>query len=303
MKKLMVVFFLLCITKMYSQYTIFQENFDLSPDFNTNGWITFNMSNPPGSVDWAQGTGSDIGEGAYNGGTTTYIASSYLATTMGGTISDWLISPVITFNNGDTVSFYTLSFNSFYFHDRVECRLSTNGAGTDLGSDENSVGDFTINLITVNPLLDSVGYPSHQNLSNTWTKFYGVVSGLSGATAGRIAFRYWVPNAGPGGTNSSTVGIDAVRVSSAFGLGLETELSSLVNIFPNPSANFVNIVLSSPIDGTISIYDLNGKTVLVQNLNTMNATIDISSLSKGSYLLKIMENGTGRFSMKTIVKN
>jgi len=293
---------MLGITRIYSQYTVFQENFDLSPDFNTNGWITFNMSNPPGSIDWAQGTGSELGEGAYNGVSSSYIASSYLATTMGGMISDWLISPVITFNNGDTISFYTLSFNSFYFHDRVECRLSPNGISTDLGPDENSVGDFTINLVTVNPLLDSVSYPSHQNLSDTWTRFYGVVSGLSGATPGRIAFRYWVPNAGPGGTNSSTVGIDAVRVSSAFGLGLETELSSLVNLFPNPSSDFLNITLAEQMDATVFIYDLTGRTMLVRNLNTMNSLVDLGVLPAGNYLVKIQENGTGRFTTKTIVK-
>lgn len=293
---------LLSTANLHSQFTVFQENFDLSPDFATNGWITFNMSNPSASVDWAQGTGTDIGETAYNGTTTAYVASSYMATTMGGTISDWLISPVISFNNGDTVSFYTLSFNSYYFHDRLECRLSTNGIGTDVGADENSVGDFTINLVTVNPLLDSISYPSHQNLGNTWTQFAGVVSGLSGTTVGRLAFRYYVPDAGPGGTNSSTIGIDAVRVISPSGVGLENEFSALVNIFPNPSMNFVQVTLNQLIDGNIFIYDVNGKTLLVKKISDTNNQIDISSLPGGTYLMKVMENNSGRYKMSTIVK-
>ena len=40
------------------------------------------------------------------------------------------------------------------FADRLELRLSTNGASTNVGTTTTSVGDFTTLLLTVNPLLD-----------------------------------------------------------------------------------------------------------------------------------------------------
>jgi hypothetical protein len=302
MKKRLLLFLYATVGTLNAQFTIFHENFDLSPDFQANGWVSFNVSNPAGTVDWGQGTGSDIGHTAYNGVSTAYVASSYLATTTAGTISDWLISPVINFQNGDTVSFYTLSYNSHYFPDRLECRLSTSGTSTDIGNDENSVGDFTTNLVTVNPLLDTMSYPSYVNQNSTWTLFTGVITGLSGQVQGRIAFRYFVPDAGPGGNHSSTIGIDGIRISSSSALGLETELNSMVSMYPNPAVDMISISLSKPIDGAVFIYDMAGKTMLVQNIVSTNQSIDISSLPAGSYLIKIAEKNTGKYTIKTIIK-
>jgi len=303
MKKLLLIFIGSSFTLLNAQFVIFQENFDLAPDFLGNGWLTDNKSNPMGASDWTQGNGVEVGAIAYNGDTTEYCVTDFNATTGAGDISDWLMSPVITFNNGDTVSFYTISYNSHTYPDRLECRLSTNGTGSSTGADETTVGDFTVSLVTVNPSLDTVSYPSVAVDGATWTRFTGVVSGLGGPTQGRIGFRYYVTNAGPSGINSSTIALDAVSVISSIPSGVETELGSLITLYPNPTTNFIYITLTEQVEGRIYVYDMHGKTILIQNIVTQNNSVDVSALAAGSYLVKIQENNTGKYAMRTIVKN
>ncbi len=119
------------------------------------------------------------------------------------TINTFLMSPVLTFDNGDTITFYTRTVNNpSSFPDRLRLVLSTNGAST-------AASDFSTILVSVNEGLTTVGYP------NTWTQFTGTVSGLAGPTTGRFAFNYNVPNGGPSGNNSDYIGIDTVTLSSS----------------------------------------------------------------------------------------
>ena len=87
------------------------------------------------------------------------------------------------------------------FPDRMRLLLSTNGAST-------TPADFSTVLVSVNEGLTTAGYP------NAWTQFNVTISGLSGATSGRFAFNYNVPNGGPSGANSDFIGIDTVLYSS-----------------------------------------------------------------------------------------
>jgi hypothetical protein len=126
-----------------------------------------------------------------------------------GTISNWLLTPEITMNNGDTFSFWTRRTGSGW-EDRLQVRLSTNGGSTDVGATATSVGDFTDLLLDINPTYAPGGYPT------VWTEYTITISGLSGPTNGRLAFRYFVENGGPSGANSDYIGIDTVSYTSTF---------------------------------------------------------------------------------------
>ena len=82
--------------------------------------------------------------------------------------------------------------------------MSTNGASVNVGATNTSVGDFTTLLLEVNPNLDVGGYPV------VWTQFTITVSGLGAPTSGRFAFRYFVTEGGPDGSNSDYIGVDNV---------------------------------------------------------------------------------------------
>ena len=74
----------------------------------------------------------------------------------------------------------------------------------------------------------------------------------------------------------------------------------LITLFPNPTNS--EIILRTSFDsGTYQIYDLQGK-ILDQNiLNTQNTVIDLSRFSAGTYFLKI-ETASGEIHFKKVIK-
>jgi hypothetical protein len=141
---------------------------------------------------------------AHMGATNSYAGMNFQNTSGVGTINTWLMTPELTLQNGDTISFWTRTSTGTQWPDRLELRMSTNGASTNVGPGATDVGDFSTMMLSVNPGLTVVGYPQ------VWTEFVGTVGGLGGPTQGRFAFRYTVPNGGPSGTNSNYIGIDTV---------------------------------------------------------------------------------------------
>lgn len=176
------------------------EGFEVVP---VPGWTTKNNSTTIGTTGWFQGNTAVFD--AQSGPTTSYIGANFNNTTGTGTISNWLISPTLSFNNGDVVSFYTRTTDTPAFPDRLELRFSSVG-GVNVGTAPTDTGDFAL-LLSVNPTLTTVGYP------NTWTQFSSTISGLAGPTNAAIAFRYFVTAGGPSGANSDYIGIDTLTIT------------------------------------------------------------------------------------------
>ena len=181
------------------------ENFDSFAALTGNGWVFQNNSSPIGVASWFQGNAAVFP--AFNGAATSYVAANFLSTTAGaGDISNWMLTPLQTLSNGSVFSFYTRGVSGgFGFADRLELRMSTSGASTNVGSTTTSVGDFTTLLTTINPALAPFGYPSD------WTQFTATVSGVSVPTTGRFAFRYFVSDVS---VNGDYIGIDAVNYNA-----------------------------------------------------------------------------------------
>ncbi|HEY6940541.1 choice-of-anchor J domain-containing protein [Dokdonella sp.] len=187
------------------------EGFDNIATLGGDGWFLINNSAPVGALSWFQGTSTTATPtpgpfNAFDGAANAYIAANFNSTGNTGTISDWLLTPPLDFGNSATVTFYTrkptISAGQTDYPDRLEVRLSTNGASTNVGAPGNNVGDFTTLLLSINPSLVTNVYPQ------TWTQF--TVSGLPHNGQGRIAFRYFVTGAGALGSNSDYIGIDRV---------------------------------------------------------------------------------------------
>jgi len=189
----------------------FTEDFDDITLLTGNGWFIQNNSTPAGSTTWFQGTATTATPtpgpfNAYNGAANAYIGANFNSTGSTGTISNWLGMPNRTLRNGDVLTFFTrkptIGAGMTDYPDRLEVRLSTNGASTNVGSGAAAVGDFTALLLSVNPTLVTGVYPQ------TWTQYTITISGLPAPTSGRMAFRYFVTSAGSLGTNSDYIGID-----------------------------------------------------------------------------------------------
>jgi hypothetical protein len=203
--------YLLC--SPVSAQTLLSEDFEGTvSDLTTAGWAITNNSDPVGTLDWFKPADSAV-FAAHLGTDTSYVGSNFEAVDTLGTISNWLLTPSLSLQNGDMISFYTRATAAEIAPDVLEVRLSTAGNSTNVGATATSVGDFTTLLTTVNPNV-TVGLADSYPI--TWTQYSVTLSGLaSGGVTGRFAFRSTVIDGGIGGTNSDYLGVDTVRVIRA----------------------------------------------------------------------------------------
>jgi len=210
-----------------------------------------NNSPPGGTTGWLQGISSVFPSQAI--GADAYIAANFNNTTGTNTISNWLLTPPLTLQNGVKLTFYTRTVDNSPQADRLQVRMSLNGNSTDVGTAATSVGDFTALLLDINPTYTTTGYPSK------WTQYTATLSGIASPTTGRLAFRYFVENGGPTGTRSNYIGIDSVSIDnySCCGPGTLTPLSAASRVTYGGSNNFD---VDLPLYGTPGIECRDGGT-------------------------------------------
>lgn len=174
---------------------IFTEGFDNVGSLAVSGWVLTNNSSPIGSTGWFQGnTGIfDAASGAAN----SYVAANFENAAAGGAISNWLISPTLTFS-GPVALDFALRMNAD-LTDTVEVYFSSAGAASSVGSTTTSTETFS--------LLTSFSASS----GDTGWLNQSVTFGSGGANSGRFAFRYVVGDTFAAG---DYIGIDSVSVSA-----------------------------------------------------------------------------------------
>ena len=193
------------------------------------------QGNPFNDREYATGEVSPVPNGQA-GGANSFALVNFTSTTGAGNISNWLISPVVTVENGDVVSFWSRKGTSgtIDYADRLELRMSTATTHTNPTGGSTNVGSFTTVGVTVNPTLATgFVYPK------VWTRYSFTVSGLTGPTAVKFGFRYFVTNGGPSGANSDIIGIDTFEVSRA--LSRDDFFANYFSMYPNPSTGIVNL--------------------------------------------------------------
>lgn len=78
-----------------------------------------------------------------------------------------------------------------------------------------------------------------------------------------------------------------IRANDAKALGIENLYAEKMHIYPNPAHDIINLPIQT---GKIVIYDLVGKIALSGNID--NSTFNVSSLPKGTYVVKLLTEGT-----------
>jgi len=189
------------------------EGFENVASLQANPSWTFRNNSTNAQNLWRQGSAGPNSIGpAPEGSATSYALANFMDTastaTSGAIISNWLITPAVLYANGDAISFFTRTAPGSPFPDRLEVRFSANGTSDDVGTTPSSVGDFTNVLLTINPDLLPGNYPED------WTPFTLTLSGLTAPTTGRVAFRYFVSDAGANGINSNIVGLDSLHIQN-----------------------------------------------------------------------------------------
>ena len=87
---------------------------------------------------------------------------------------------------------------------------------------------------------------------------------------------------------------DSDTYSSVLGDALGEDEYTLFNVkvFPNPAKGFITLESDAGMEGTISLIDALGRTVVEMNANGMsNQVIDVRDLSAGTYVLRVLNNG------------
>jgi hypothetical protein len=124
-----------------------------------------------------------------------------------GTINGLVISPLLELRNGAEISFFTRSVTvsnliptPLPYADNLQVLLSK----LDPDLDPDAV-TFDQPIFSINPdqiPTEQGGYPTN------WTQYKLKVDGLDQPTQGRIAFQYYVTDAGPGRPNGQLIGLD-----------------------------------------------------------------------------------------------
>jgi hypothetical protein len=306
-KTLLSLITVFSISYVGSSQNIYTQGFDVTTAaLITSGWIQTNQSSPLGGSTWtipstvptATDAFGGINRAGHQGGPNSFALVNFNSTTGAGTISNWLITPVITVVNGDVVTFWSRkgTDGTTDFPDRLELRMSTAGAHITPTGGSAGVGSFTTVALTINPtLVGGFVYPK------VWTQYSYTVTGVPVATSVKFAFRYFVTNGGPSGANSDIIGIDTFSVDTP--LNTADFFSKNFSIYPNPVDNMLN--LSSKTNtaiNSVQIIDLNGR--IVKSTNTKGVTesqINVSDLNTGMYFVEVISD-EGKATSKFIKK-
>ena len=203
MKKLLLLGAFAIIGNLNAQSNVYSYGFDSS--FSANFTLT-NQSTPSTATIWSKaaytttsspifGSTTGVIPVGQAGGSNSFALVNYTSTSGTGTISNWMITPVVNVMDGDVVSFYTRkgTNGTTDYPDRLELRYSSAATHVVPSGGASDVGSFTNLGVTVNPnLAGGFVYP------NTWTKYTFTVSGVGSTPVPvRFAFRYYVTNGGP----------------------------------------------------------------------------------------------------------
>lgn len=197
----------------------FVQSFESMGAAQAQGWKFINLSDDANG-EWNIDTETPNGFTPFD--STHLLYSDYTASgadlgnNPSATISNWAISPKLFLQNGDKISFYTVSHGSIgygangSYGDRLQLRLNIFDGSDSIGIAATDIGNFTKPLVDVNPLYKVEGpgdYPT------TWTKYEATITGLNQPDSGRFALRYFVEL--NGGFNGDEVAIDKVEFKTA----------------------------------------------------------------------------------------
>ncbi len=175
---------------------LLSEGFENIGTLSASGWKLTNNSTAGGLYSWFQG--NTVAFDAAAGPANSYIGANFNSAPMGGSISNWLITPELALDQNVRFDF-ALRLLGEGVLDTVEVYLSSQGASSNVGATTQSTGDFQL-------------LRSYSSDSDTGWMSESLLVGAVGAMAsGRFAFRYVV---GDTSLNGDYIGIDSVSANA-----------------------------------------------------------------------------------------
>jgi len=121
------------------------------------------------------------------------------------------------------------------------------------------------------------------------------------AAPGIYYARVYSPNTAFNATSCYTLRVALGTATKAEGINLNN--GNNVTIYPNPAQRLINIDLSGfKAASQICLYDINGNQVINQKASLSNNQLNVSKLSKGIYLVKVMDRNSNVMVTKKFIK-
>ncbi|WP_379969723.1 choice-of-anchor J domain-containing protein [Epilithonimonas sp. UC225_85] len=128
--------------------------------------------------------------------------------------------------------------------------------------------------------------------ATTWTKYVYDLSAYAGQT---IYVGFYSST-----TDIWFLGLDDIAVTNAASLSVIDSKSNKLNIYPNPVKDILNIK-SEAKTNTVNILSFTGQVIKTVKLENGENKVDLSSLPKGNYIVRIEEEG--QFKTFKIIKD
>lgn len=283
MKKLLTMVVLLMTTISFGQ-NITQWNFDnptpATAMIPTTGSGTFTTIG--GVVDNLNTTGSmPLGNGTATTNLGYSIKTFPLTLTGSGTAGFQFNVSTVGFTDAINVTFDPRGSNTSSRFQQYEYSINGGNTWTVFGNN----GGLLTNSFTSTPMVTLV-MPA--NASNQPGFAFRIVSIFdpSGSDYSAVGYTQATPS------NYSAAGawrIDNFTVSNgALVLSTNQNQISGLQVYPNPTKNILNITTDLNSTKNVEIYDMVGKKVLVENIQTQ---LNVSSLVTGMYIVKITQDG------------
>jgi hypothetical protein len=204
----------------------------------SRNWVIINQDGGGEANPWF--TGNDAVFDSYEGPATGFVASNFSGANNSGTVNHWLISPLLSLSENDTLSFWLRAPDSSQFDDSISIYLSLDG-GSEISS-------FTINYVNAS----DNNNPRWLVPKNNWTNWRGVIP-QSGNI--RFAVQYYLFDAD---LNGDYIGLDLFQILGAGGGSTYPQNITLSRnqSFGDPanSSSFRMIGLPGSINASISQY-------------------------------------------------
>ena len=110
---------------------------------------------------------------------------------------------------------------------------------------------------------------------------------------------YW-----PSGTVDVINNVDvnqSINIVEGQTLSIEASEINQLSVFPNPASDFITIKSDYNLkDSIISVFDINGRRVINYKNTANNNMVDVSSLSNGEYILRVISSDGKIYSTKVL---
>lgn len=267
---------LLAHTMGNAQTSVFSEDFEEVTDLEAAGWTMYNDTNTPfGTYAATFPTAWRTVIWTAESGNTVASSTSWFTTL--SPADRWLITPSITLPADSQLSleFFARSHDVSPYDDGFKLKISTTNTA------KTSFTNILEVANAVNAPISQLAAPYTVNLS---------------AYAGQTIYLAWVNDY----TNGNLLSIDDIAINATSSMGVNDVKNNInLTLYPNPASDYFSISDANDVI-SVKVYDISGK-VIKSKLELMNDRFDISSLSKGTYIVSI-ETKTGIVNKKLIKK-